>query len=207
MYLQTEDKQQNSNVFSLPDDAIKNRKTLKNQMECYHCEGMDKWALRVPCVLKESPERGRLSDSKRTISIIHPQAMGFVNSWDCVEKALARELLREAEGGPDAKSFSKWPLRGSQDLELCWCPQVWHIPNKEWKTHGLQHFSVRGKLQNLPVQHFLEFNLIFQRCSFAKQMHNTVAVFSHCRWRLMVDDNMTHTKKTTNDTFTAKANQ
>lgn len=27
------------------------------------------------------------------------------------EKALARELHREAEEGPDAKSLSKWPLR------------------------------------------------------------------------------------------------
>lgn len=30
--------------------------------------------------------------------------MGFVNSWDSVEKALAKELLRETEGGPAAKS-------------------------------------------------------------------------------------------------------
>lgn len=61
---------------------------------------MEKWALRVPCVLKESSESGRLSDS-------NPQAMGFVNSWDYVEKALARGLLRETEGGPDAKSLNK----------------------------------------------------------------------------------------------------
>lgn len=30
--------------------------------------------------------------------------MGFANSWDSVEKALAKELLRETEGGPAAKS-------------------------------------------------------------------------------------------------------
>lgn len=44
--------------------------------------------------------------------------MGFVNSGDYAEKALGRGLPRETEGGPDAKSLSKWPLRGSQDLEL-----------------------------------------------------------------------------------------
>lgn len=65
---------------------------------------MEKWALRVPYVLKEYPERGRLSDSKITIQLINPQAVGFVNSWDSVEKALAKELLRETEGGPAAKS-------------------------------------------------------------------------------------------------------
>lgn len=93
-------------------------------MSTLPCQWMEKWALRVPCVLKESSESGRLSDSKSMIQIIHPQAMGFVNSWDCVEKALARGLLRETEGGPDAKSLNKQSLRGFQDLEFGWCPKV-----------------------------------------------------------------------------------
>lgn len=63
--------------------------------------------------------------------------MGFVNSGDYAEKALGRGLPRETEGGPDAKSLSKWPLRGSQDLELGWCSKEWHIPDKEPKTHSL----------------------------------------------------------------------
>lgn len=47
--------------------------------------------------------------------------MGLVNSWDCVEKALARGFLRETEVRPDAKSLNglsgalrTWNLAGAQ---------------------------------------------------------------------------------------------